>query len=504
MNNSNSNTGITPRLFSPWFSFNLFRVLILLLIRPCLGFYGASFHPAVKDITQVVYKTKSQWINVTSMLKGNLFSTSPNLTPKPYINSNLRPKLKPDLGSNSNSVPNLSLSSSKPAVLRGRITPTTPHLLSLDSNRDRRYVTADAHYNLVRLPSRRKLMSEKVASVPKMGEIIATVNYNSNNKNNNNNNNNNNIDKNSKHKHAYTIYKNFDNNDNSNKSHISSNNNNNSSRISSNENNKGHVRQYKFSNQTSDSGRVDSSGDNIIVNRANRSVEGDGRRTSDAVPFVSTPLIREDAINENDGNKAVVLRGSPKDPASQEKSERSLNISKKRSDGSPHKFSGEGPQAEPYESSGEELGEMSQERSDETPRQYLLRGGSECSADDIYRAKTQNEILKNEEDENEEDKGNTDLRTTLYIGGLFESTELHSYGRSELHAARLAIKHINEKNIIPGYKLDLVFNESSFCAERCDHLTAYCSLLVIVALMLWHFHVLPLEVTCGTLETVAM
>ncbi|XP_036364248.1 uncharacterized protein LOC115218300 [Octopus sinensis] len=461
MNNSNSNTGITPRLFSPWFSFNLFRVLILLLIRPCLGFYGASFHPAVKDITQVVYKTKSQWINVTSMLKGNLFSTSPNLTPKPYINSNLRPKLKPDLGSNSNSVPNLSLSSSKPAVLRGRITPTTPHLLSLDSNRDRRYVTADAHYNLVRLPSRRKLMSEKVASVPKMGEIIATVNYNSNKNNNNNNNNNNNIDKNSKHKHAYTIYENFDNNDNSNKSHISSNNNNNSSRISSYENNKGHVRQHKFSNQTSDSGRVDSSGDNIIVNRANRSVEGDGRRTSDAVPFVPTPLIREDAINENDGNKAVVLRGSPKDPASQEKSESSLNISKKRSDGSPHKFSGEGPQAEPYESSGEELGEMSQERSDETPRQYLLRGGSECSADDIYRAKTQNEILKNEEDENEEDKGNTDLRTTLYIGGLFESTELHSYGRSELHAARLAIKHINEKNIIPGYKLDLVFNESS-------------------------------------------
>ncbi|KAH9505705.1 hypothetical protein Btru_055553 [Bulinus truncatus] len=50
---------------------------------------------------------------------------------------------------------------------------------------------------------------------------------------------------------------------------------------------------------------------------------------------------------------------------------------------------------------------------------------------------------------------------TLHIGGLFElSSRDGPNGYSELDAALLAIDHINDKNIIPGYKLKLLYNDS--------------------------------------------
>ncbi|KAK0064724.1 gamma-aminobutyric acid type B receptor subunit 1 [Biomphalaria pfeifferi] len=50
---------------------------------------------------------------------------------------------------------------------------------------------------------------------------------------------------------------------------------------------------------------------------------------------------------------------------------------------------------------------------------------------------------------------------TLYIGGLFElSSRDGPNGYSELDAALLAISHINDQNIIPGYKLNLLYNDS--------------------------------------------
>ncbi|CAG5136460.1 unnamed protein product, partial [Candidula unifasciata] len=50
---------------------------------------------------------------------------------------------------------------------------------------------------------------------------------------------------------------------------------------------------------------------------------------------------------------------------------------------------------------------------------------------------------------------------TLYIGGLFElSGRYVENGYSELDAALLAVDHINEKGFIPGYRLQLLFNDS--------------------------------------------
>lgn len=50
----------------------------------------------------------------------------------------------------------------------------------------------------------------------------------------------------------------------------------------------------------------------------------------------------------------------------------------------------------------------------------------------------------------------------LYIGGIFELTNNpHSASpRSELDAALLAIRHVNEQRIVPGYRLHLVYNDS--------------------------------------------
>ncbi|XP_076468400.1 uncharacterized protein LOC143299155 [Babylonia areolata] len=53
----------------------------------------------------------------------------------------------------------------------------------------------------------------------------------------------------------------------------------------------------------------------------------------------------------------------------------------------------------------------------------------------------------------------------LYIGGIFElSQNSHAESaRSELDAAFLAIRHVNDKGVVPGYTLQLVFNDS-----KCD------------------------------------
>ena len=51
----------------------------------------------------------------------------------------------------------------------------------------------------------------------------------------------------------------------------------------------------------------------------------------------------------------------------------------------------------------------------------------------------------------------------VYIGGLFELTDtpgIVTYGRSELAAAKLAIRHINQQGILPGYKLHMVYNDT--------------------------------------------
>lgn len=51
----------------------------------------------------------------------------------------------------------------------------------------------------------------------------------------------------------------------------------------------------------------------------------------------------------------------------------------------------------------------------------------------------------------------------VYIGGLFELTDtprIVTYGRSELAAAKLAIRHINQQGILPGHKLHMVYNDT--------------------------------------------
>ena len=55
----------------------------------------------------------------------------------------------------------------------------------------------------------------------------------------------------------------------------------------------------------------------------------------------------------------------------------------------------------------------------------------------------------------------------VYIGGLFELTDtpgIVTYGRSELAAAKLAIRHINQQGILPGYKLHMVYNDTKVSA----------------------------------------
>ncbi len=51
----------------------------------------------------------------------------------------------------------------------------------------------------------------------------------------------------------------------------------------------------------------------------------------------------------------------------------------------------------------------------------------------------------------------------IYIGGLFELSETTAgitYGQSELAAAQLAIRHINQQGTLPGYKLHMFYNDT--------------------------------------------
>lgn len=56
----------------------------------------------------------------------------------------------------------------------------------------------------------------------------------------------------------------------------------------------------------------------------------------------------------------------------------------------------------------------------------------------------------------------TNTNRTIYIGGLFELSGSRDVrrGYSELTAAKLAVSHINDKGILPGYKLELLYNDT--------------------------------------------
>ncbi|KAH6937312.1 hypothetical protein HPB50_026507 [Hyalomma asiaticum] len=56
-----------------------------------------------------------------------------------------------------------------------------------------------------------------------------------------------------------------------------------------------------------------------------------------------------------------------------------------------------------------------------------------------------------------------DVRRTVYLLGLFELTgscEAARGGRAERAAARLAIRHVNERNVVPGYRLEMYDNDT--------------------------------------------
>ena len=55
------------------------------------------------------------------------------------------------------------------------------------------------------------------------------------------------------------------------------------------------------------------------------------------------------------------------------------------------------------------------------------------------------------------------ISPNIYIGGLFELSDTPvgiTYGQSELAAAQLAIRHINQQRILPGYKLHMFYNDT--------------------------------------------
>ncbi|KAH8038241.1 hypothetical protein HPB51_000035 [Rhipicephalus microplus] len=54
-------------------------------------------------------------------------------------------------------------------------------------------------------------------------------------------------------------------------------------------------------------------------------------------------------------------------------------------------------------------------------------------------------------------------RKTVYLLGLFELTgscEAAKGGRAERAAARLAIRHVNERNVVPGHRLEMYDNDT--------------------------------------------
>ena len=56
-------------------------------------------------------------------------------------------------------------------------------------------------------------------------------------------------------------------------------------------------------------------------------------------------------------------------------------------------------------------------------------------------------------------------RTKIYIGGLFDLTGSRgeTLGQSELTSARLAVDDVNRENILPGYELVLLHNDTRVC-----------------------------------------
>ena len=59
-------------------------------------------------------------------------------------------------------------------------------------------------------------------------------------------------------------------------------------------------------------------------------------------------------------------------------------------------------------------------------------------------------------------RGTSSLKKKLYIGGLFDlsGSRGETLGRSELTAAALAIDHINKKDVLLGYELKLITNDT--------------------------------------------
>ena len=57
--------------------------------------------------------------------------------------------------------------------------------------------------------------------------------------------------------------------------------------------------------------------------------------------------------------------------------------------------------------------------------------------------------------------GNRLRRTNIFIGGLFDlSGGRRPSGISELTAAQLAVAHINKRNMLPGHRLRLLYNDT--------------------------------------------
>lgn len=67
--------------------------------------------------------------------------------------------------------------------------------------------------------------------------------------------------------------------------------------------------------------------------------------------------------------------------------------------------------------------------------------------------------------ENMENKFPENGNIPLYIGGLFELSGDRGmpYGHSELTAAKLAIQHVNLNEVLPGYELNLLKNDTKVC-----------------------------------------
>lgn len=60
-----------------------------------------------------------------------------------------------------------------------------------------------------------------------------------------------------------------------------------------------------------------------------------------------------------------------------------------------------------------------------------------------------------------------DDHRVVYILGLFELTTKWGRrleGESEMSAAKLAVDHVNALNVLPGYTLELLVNDTEVCS----------------------------------------